>query len=55
MLHLLNQVRKPIPLTPTRRGFLKLSAGAGAGLALGVSLPLAPNASRRVNAGRAGL
>lgn len=29
-------------LSPTRRGFLQLSVGAGAGLALGASLPLVP-------------
>lgn len=42
MMHLLNQASR-LPFadlaTPTRRGFLKLSVGAGAGLALGVTLP----------------
>ena len=32
-------------LSPTRRGFLQLSVGAGAGLALGVTLPLASSAA----------
>ncbi|MGI9435822.1 MAG: molybdopterin cofactor-binding domain-containing protein [Geminicoccaceae bacterium] len=45
MMHLLNQA-SALPFAhvaaPTRRGFLKLSVGAGAGLALGVSLPFVP-------------
>ena len=44
-MHLLNQANA-LPFAkvaaPTRRGFLKLSVGAGAGLALGVSLPMVP-------------
>ena len=44
-MHLLNRASS-LPFAqiaaPTRRGFLKLSVGAGAGLAVGVSLPLVP-------------
>ncbi len=42
MMHLLNQTSllSFASAAPTRRGFLKLSAAAGAGLAIGVTLPL---------------
>lgn len=46
MMHLLNQSNAlPFaPVVPTRRGFLKLSAAAGAGLVIGVNIPLAKSA-----------
>ena len=47
-MHLLNEAsRLPFatPVAPTRRGFLQLSVGAGAGLALGVTLPVEANAA----------
>ncbi len=34
-------------LTPTRRGFLQLSVGAGAGLSLGISLPFGADAAAK--------
>lgn len=50
MMHLLNgQLPSPFAKvgTPTRRGFLQLSVGAGAGLSLGIALPSMPDAAAK--------
>jgi isoquinoline 1-oxidoreductase beta subunit len=53
MMHLLNETSR-LPFaslaTPTRRGFLQLSVGAGAGLAIGVTLPLVPGTAEATEA-----
>ena len=52
-MHLLNETSR-LPFaslaTPTRRGFLQLSVGAGAGLAIGVTLPLVPGTAEATEA-----
>ncbi|MGI9434364.1 MAG: molybdopterin cofactor-binding domain-containing protein [Geminicoccaceae bacterium] len=56
MMHLLNQANA-LPFAtvaaPTRRGFLKLSVGATAGFALGVSLPFLPGTAKSATAAAA--